>query len=202
MLIHIFASLRYVPLLDEQDAVILQTVTKEEVIECFKKFVDPSSPSRAKISVHVKPQNPPPRRLSLQAAQAFAQRLQEHNIAVDTEEFLHLSESLPPISAVKAHMSAILLGDDIVSEAILGDVQPSAGAVDARMPSDPDVGRLLLEELEALGRQYPAEGEGDVQLNKAVEYITGDASVFKAGLRLSDPPRPVEEFHDLPVSRF
>lgn len=138
----------------------------------------------------------------MQAAQAFVQRLREHNINVDEEEFLHLSESLPPIAAVKAHMSSVLLSGAIGAEALPEIVRPGIDAANDRAPIDPNVGKLLLDELEALGRQFPAEGEGDVHLSDAVEYITGDTSVFKAGLRLSDPPRPVVEFHDLPVSRF
>lgn len=152
----------------------------------------------------------------MQAAQAFVAQLHARNIAIDADEFLHLSESLPPIAAVKAHMATILLGggadaDVAATASALEDNVPpdSAGTIvpdTQRVPSDPDDGRMLLQELEALGKQYPAEGEGDVELSKAVEYITGDATAINAfkreRLRLSNPPRPVEEFHDLPVSRF
>jgi len=168
----------------EKDVAILQTVTKDEVLSLFSTHIDPASPARSKLSVHLRPQKTVPHKFTLAAAKAFLVQLRAHNIPVDEEKYLALSASEPPIAAVKAHWTnALIHGKD-----------SNAGL-------DPAQARALVEEIDTLGSKYPAEGENAVELSKDVVFIS-DIGKFKDGLRLSGPARPVEEFHDLPLSRF
>lgn len=159
-------------------------MTKDEVLALFCKYIDPASKTRAKLSVHLRPQKTAPHKFSLPAAHAFLAALRTHNIPIDEEQYLALSASEPPIPAVKVHWADVLLRQKGLEMAV-----------------DPGVARALLDQLDVLGKQYPAEGEGEVQLADDVVFIK-DVQEFLGSLRLSEPARPVEEFHDLPLSRF
>jgi len=63
----------------------------------------------------------------------------------------------------------------------------------------PDVdARDLLEQIPALIEQYPVPGEEAYGLPSGVTQIE-DLKIFKAALRISDPPKPLIEWNDLPT---
>ncbi|TDL24920.1 insulin-degrading enzyme [Rickenella mellea] len=165
----------------EKDSVILQTITREEVIGLYSKFIDPASPTRSKLSVHLQPQKKAPRKFSVPASQAFLSLLRSNNVPVNEEEYVELSSREPPIVAVKKHWEQVLHSGEI--------------SVDA------SVSETLLHAIDDLGKQYPAVGEGEVKLREGTTYIR-DPKNFKASLKVSEHPKPVEIFYDLPVSKF
>lgn len=168
----------------ERDAILLQTVTKDEVLAMFAKYIDPASSTRSKLSVHLRSQKPTARKFSLPAAQAFLVLLRTHNVPIDEEKYLALSASEPPIAAVKAHWTDVLVNGK-----------------DPEVRVDPVVASTLLQELDVLGAKYPAVGEGVVELSPSLVYIK-DGKEFRQGLKLLGPARAVEEFYDLPLSRY
>lgn len=159
-------------------------MTKDEVLAMFTQFVDPASPTRSKLSIHLRPKNPVPKKFSLPAAQAFLVSLRAHNIPVDEEKYLAGSASEPPIPAVLAHWTGVLL-------------QGTEPAISVT----PAVAQELLKEIEKLGAKYPAVGEAAVELDSNVNYIE-DGKAYRETLVLSGPAKPVEEFYDLPLSKF
>lgn len=168
----------------ERDAILLQTVTKDEVLAMFAKYIDPASSTRSKLSVHVRSQRPAPRKFSLPAAQAFLVLLKTHHVPIDEDNYLALSASEPPVAAVKAHWTDVLVNGK-----------------DPGVRVDSAVASTLLEELDVLGAKYPAVGDGVLELASNVVYIK-DGKEFRQGLKLTGPAKAVEEFHDLPLSRF
>lgn len=170
------------PEIGERDAVLLQTVTRGELLALYSQYIDPSSSTRSKLSVHVVPQKVS-RKFSQAAAEAFLVLLRTHKIPIDEDRYMELSASEPPISAVVAHWKNVFSQPSI---------QPSV---------DASVTQMLLGALEELGRKYPVSGEEEVKLREGTVFVE-DVKTFKASLRVTEPARPVEEFHDLPVSRF
>ena len=148
--------------------------------------MDPSSPTRAKLSVHLRPQRTAPRRFSISASQAYHVLLKSHGVTIDDGKYEELSASEPPIQAVKAFFSQLLLTSHGEAHGIT---------------VDPSVGKMLVDAVEELGTKYPAVGEEEVVLRHDIAFIE-DHKAFKASLRSSGPATPVEEFPDLPLSKF
>ncbi|KAL5511367.1 STE23_2 [Sanghuangporus vaninii] len=160
----------------EHDAALLATVTKDDVLAMFKEFIDPASPKRSKLSVHMRPQKQPTAKLSQAAADGFLSALHGAGVFVDLEEFNSLCTDEPPVAKVREHW-----------ESALQD-QPNVN------------GSELLAKFDELVRSHPAVGQGAVELNPSVQYIT-DGAAFRESLRLSDPARPVDEA-EVALSRF
>jgi len=171
-----------------KDAVILQTVTKAEVLSLFSDFIDPASSRRSKLSVHMKPTKSVLKKFSLAAAHGFLSLLRSQNVPVDEEQYLELSAREPPFPAVKAHWSGVLLGPNGITNTN-GQQLDKADA------------QKLLGELDKLAEQYPAVGDEKVELSPSAVYIT-DPEELRSKLRLSGPAKPVEDFYDLPLSKF
>ena len=60
-------------------------MTKDEVLALYRSHVDPSSPERAKVSVHLKSQKPRPTKISVAAMEAFAQKVAAKGYSVDEQ---------------------------------------------------------------------------------------------------------------------
>lgn len=161
-------------------------MTKSEVLGLFTRAIDPSSSSRAKLSVHLRPQRTPPRRFSVSASQAYRVLLETHGVHIDAAKYEELSASEPPIEAVKSFFSQLLLTAQGESHGI---------------KVEPAVGKMLVDAVEEFGVKYPTVGEEEVHLRHDVTFVE-DPKVFKAGLRVSAPASPVEQFPDLPLSKF
>ncbi|KAI5119937.1 hypothetical protein M0805_002126 [Coniferiporia weirii] len=161
----------------ERDTALLESVTKADVLAMFTEYIDPASPSRSKLSVHLRPQKAPARKLSLPAAQAFLMSLRAAGVAADEEAFLAQCADEPAVAAVKAHWKGVL-------------------HTQSGVPAEE-----LLEELEDLALKFPAVGQGAVELSPNAVLIS-DSAAFRAGLELSGPAKPVDDSPALPLSKF
>ncbi len=172
--------------LGKKDSILLKTITKSEVLSLFTDFIDPTSPRRSKLSVHMRPKKPALKRFSLAAAQGFLNLLRLRGVPVDEGQYLENSGREPPLDEMKAHWTDILLG-------------PIRTAKSDERQLDEANAQTLLDEFEKLAEQYPAVGDEKVELSPSVDFLT-DPEVFKSKLRLSSPVKPVEDFRDdLPV---
>lgn len=120
------------------------------------------------------------------AAEAFLVQLHERAVQIDEEQYRAASAGEPPIAAVKAHWTSLLLEGK-----------------DPRVKVDDATARELLEELDKLAKKYPAAGEETIDLGPEVTFIK-DISAFKKTLDVTGPPRPVEEISetDIPLSKY
>ncbi|KDQ61093.1 hypothetical protein JAAARDRAFT_32094 [Jaapia argillacea MUCL 33604] len=169
-----------------KDAEVLQSVTKDDVLSIFLSHIHPSSPNRSKLSVHLRSQKPPPKKVGLAARTAFKTLVKESTIPVDQhesgeEEFADDEED-PLITDFAKHWHGLLA--------------PSA---------DPETMKKLLLEIPKLVEQHPVQGEGEdnegTQKREGVTYIE-DVKAFKASLKPSGDPKPIVEWGDLPLSKF
>lgn len=180
--------LKQTAVLVERDAIILDTITREEVLALHQLRLDPSSRSRSKLSVHLKPQRTQVARFSVAASEAFLSLLNTHGVSIDEQLYAQLSAAEPPVAAVKEHWTNVLVKN-------------------AGMPGgiivEPAIASSLISAVDKLARDYPIADStvDEVQLDKSTVFID-DVSQFRSSLRVSDPPKPVEVFHDLPVSKF
>ena len=167
------------------EAEIIENVTKNEVLELFRSHVDPSSPERAKLSVHLKSQKPRPAKISVAAMEAFAQKVAEKGYAVDEE----------------AWRDALASDGDAALDEFGKYWRDALLAQAATVP--PTVAQSLTAEVPVLLKQYPAVDDSAEQaavLEKAV--IVTDAKAFRASLPVNERPRPIVEWGDFPTSKF
>lgn len=168
------------------------------MLALFSKYIDPASKTRSKLSVHMRPQKIVQPRFSLSAAQAFLISLRTQNIPVDEEKYLELSAGEPPVAAVKAHWEGVLVGGD---DGVTGGGADRSADLSSEIASAASSRRTLLDEIDVLAKRYPAVGDEEVDLGADVAFIS-DPEVFRQGLRLSGPPRPVEEWDNIHLSKY
>lgn len=163
---------------DENDAHLLKTITKDDVLAAFLTHVHPSSPNRAKLSVHMSSVKPRPKKVSIAASDAFTALVQEAQLDVAQSEWKEsLGDGTPLASDFTNYWKQIFASKDSVE------------------------GKRLLDLLPELIAKYPAEGEGEGQVRPDITYIK-DLQAFKEGLTVSVDPGPLVQWGDLPTSRF
>lgn len=165
----------------EQDAELVKSITKEDVNTLFLTRIHQSSPTRAKISVHLLSQKVKPKKISLAAMEAFESTALEQGFLVDGEKW---------------------------REELTGDGEPLLAQfvkywLDTLSRDTPALEKVpqILAALPGLMEKFPAEGDYQGKLKEGVTFIE-DAQAFKASLRVSDPPSPLVEWGDLPRSKF
>jgi len=166
----------------ETDAAILETVTRQEVLEVFNKFIHPSSPIRGKISVHLRSQAAPPARVSAAAAHEFLPHLLSHNIPIIQAEYETGSAAQPPLDAALAYYTQFFTSLKTLDQSQIDK---------------------LLALLMKLVKLHPLAEEGvePVRLREGTVFIK-DVADFKAQLTLSKAAIPIENFLDLAVSKL
>ncbi|KDQ10557.1 hypothetical protein BOTBODRAFT_36079 [Botryobasidium botryosum FD-172 SS1] len=166
----------------ETDAAILETVTRQEVLEVFSKSIHPSSPSRAKISVHLRSQAAPSPKVSVAAARAFLPHLLSHGVPIVQTEYETGSAAQPPLDAALAHYTSYFASLKTLDQS----------QVDK-----------LLALLVKLAKLHPVTEEGaePVRLREGTVFIK-DVANFKAQLTLSKAAMPIENYFDLAVSKL
>jgi insulysin len=122
---------------------------------------------------------PRPKKVSTAASDAFASLVLEAHLAVDESKW---------------------------KESLGGDGTPLATDFtnywqQVFASKDSAEGKRVLDLLPGLITKYPVEGEGEDQVRPDVTYVQ-DLKTFKAGLKVSVDPGPVNQWGDLPVSRF
>ena len=108
---------------------------------------------------------------------AFESRLQRANIMVDVGAAREELQEATPTTTDFVNAWQEVLTEDKVSNAVAKD---------------------LLEQIPALIEQYPVLGEGVDGLPVGVTRVE-ELKAFKATLQISDPPKPLVEWHDLPM---
>ncbi|KAF7311385.1 Insulin-degrading enzyme [Mycena kentingensis (nom. inval.)] len=162
----------------EKDAEYIGSVTKEDVLKMFLEDVHPSSPTRAKLSIHMKSKKPRQPRVSPAAAEEFSMLVREKQFpGIDEEVFIDAPNGDQPHELEE--YGKYWLG-------VLGEI-PEAAPLQA----------TLLE----IVAKHPVPGEGDDPLRPGVTYLT-DLDSFRKVLDVSVDPGPVVEWGDLPTSKF
>ena len=160
-------------------------MTKDEVLALFRSAVDPSSPERAKLSVHLKSQKPRPAKISVAAMEAFARKVAEKGYTVDEQ----------------AWRDALAADGDAALDKFGSYWRDALLAQAATVP--PEVAQSLTTEVPALLKEYPSadEGKDDVAVDSRAVLIQ-DPKAFRASLPVSERPRPLVEWGDLPTSKY
>jgi insulysin len=161
--------------LDEKDAFLLKTITKDDVLSLFMTHVHSASKTRAKLSMHIVSQKIHTKKVSLAASQAFETLVHEVFPDVDEKAWKKSVESdAPSLVEFSQYWLKVLNSND---------------------------GQKLLAQLPVLVDKYPVDGESEDRRRSDVTYIE-DPKAFKAGLPVSVDPGPFVQWNDLPVSRF
>lgn len=167
----------------DHDASLVKSITKQEIISLFMSRIHQSSSSRAKMSVHLRSQKPRPKKIGLVAMEAFENTLIEQGIKVNGQKW---------------------------REELTGDGEPLLSQFtkyweDTLPVQDPSLTPETLEQImgcvPALLEQYPADGDYEGKIKDGVHFIE-DPKAFKASLRRADPPRPLVQWDDLPMSKY
>jgi insulysin len=160
----------------DNDAKLLEQVTKEDVLSLFTVKLDPSSSKRAKLSIHMRSQKPRPKHLSFAALNAFDGVLEDAGI--DTQDW-------------RGEIGA-------------GDAEePPLNAAEQYWRKKLPVNKVeeLLKKLAQLVDEHPAECDYEGTLRPEVKLIE-DVAAFKASLLPTPEPRPLVEWGDLPPSKL
>ena len=163
-------------MVDENDARLLKDITKDDVLSLYLSHVHPSSTTRAKLSIHMHSQKPP-KRISIEAAQAFAALVKEAGYNIDDADWREIMGSEGAVTPGEFTKHWTGLFDDI------------------------DKATSLLAALPELVQKYPVEGEGQDMVQQDAQYIQ-DFKTFKSGLPVSADQGPLVQWGDLPLSRL
>jgi insulysin len=163
----------------ENDANELQKVSKQDVLDLFLSRVHPSASRRSKLSIHIRSQKPRPKKISTAAAQAFESIVRLNGAAILNEWQDELGSDQPPIADFVKYWQAILVEDKWT----------------------PDATKELLMKIPPLMEKYPADEGDDNAVREGATYIK-DVKTFKAALTVSEDPKPLVEWGDLPLSKF
>jgi len=157
----------------------LTTVSKQDVLSLFLTRVHPSSKTRSKLSIHVQSQKPQPKHVSRSAAGAFAQAVQEHGIQIEGIDW-----------------DASLYADGEPTE-----TQFSAFWKYALVKAPTETSDEVFAALPQLLEQHPAQKDAQGSLSEDVIHIK-DVAAFRKSLKVSEYPKPVVTWNDLPTPRI
>lgn len=161
----------------ERSAQLLETVTKDQVLDLFMSHVHPSSKTRSKLSVHARSKKPKPQRISTEAADAFEGLVRDANIGVDASAWK---------DAVGGEEAIPLLDFGKYWVGILGQK---------------DGGKALLQKIPELVKTHPMEEQSEERKLENVKFID-DLRAFKASLQVAQNPGPMVQWGDLPVANL
>ncbi|TCD63541.1 Insulinase (Peptidase M16) [Steccherinum ochraceum] len=162
---------------------VLKTITKQDILDFFMKYIHPSSPTRAKISVHMKSGKPRPKKVDAAALPVMAELASSRGVTnipeAWTEELTADGEAL--LDPVVAFWKDLLAKD---GSGVSSDAAPA-----------------LLADISAVADKYPAASQREGAIPESVTVLT-DMEVLRARLLPSSPPKPTVEWGDLPTSKF
>jgi len=161
----------------DQDADLLPSVSKEDVLKLFMSRVHQSSKARSKLSVHMLAQKEKPKPVSRAAVDAFEALVKESSLEADDQVVQQAKDkefTLPTF--VKYWATA------------LGKSEASIA---------------LLKQIPELLKLHPAEGDpsNDIVDTSKMQFIE-DPQAFRAGLSVALDPSPLALWSDLPHSRI
>lgn len=160
----------------------LANIKKEDVTDFFNKHIHHSSPHRAKFSIHLRSKKPRDKKLSEAAMIAFEQAVQKHHkldLSQWREELFASGE--PDVRHAAEYFSRFFLQET------------------SAIPEE--AAEQLLADLARFADAHPSQADYEGKIKDSVVRIN-DPKAYKASLRLSDPPKPVVQWNDLPVARF
>jgi len=174
-----FAFLCSKNLTGTEDVEYLTTISKDDVLSLFLTRVHPSSKTRSKLSVHLQSQKPQSKHVSRAAAEAFAQAMQEHGTQIEDIDW---NDSLyADGEPTETQFSTFWKGELVEAPAETSD------KVFAALPH-------LLE-------QFPAQKDAQGSLSEDVIHIE-DVVAFRKSLKVSEHPKPLVAWNDLPTPRI
>jgi insulysin len=176
---------------DANDAEFLKTISKPDLISFFMQHVHPSSPTRAKLSVHMQSQKPPVKHVSEAAAGMFATMLQEAGLLLPSSD-INWREGVMEHGAPSVPDFLKFWGTSLSAQ---------AGPQTQPDPEKVAKAKEIFEKLLELLARYPDEGDSEGKLREDVVLIE-DVKKFKDGLEVTDLPKPLVEWGDLPVSKM
>lgn len=157
---------------------MLDEITKDEILTHFMKHVHPSSPTRSKLSLHLRSQKPRAGHISRPAADAFEAAAREAGVPVDDIEWRELYSDGEPTAAEFGKF---------------WQTQPALASV------APAVAGQLLAKMQALVVEFPAEKDAEGEMPAGVTRIE-DMEAFRKSLKEAPHPRmPLVEWNDLPA---
>jgi insulysin len=160
------------------DSDLLTEISKDEVLELFLSRVHPSGVKRSKLSVQLQSRKPRPPRISATAATAFEALVGAANIFVDGAGWKEdLTDENPLASEFVKHWQ------------------------DALSSIDDQEKLTLMKRIPELMVLYPVDDEvRDVKM-AGVTFVE-DVKDFKASLEVTELPKPLVEWGDLPLAKF
>lgn len=159
-----------------EDAELLDSVEKADILQLFRTRIDPLSSVRAKASVHMVAQKPRTRRVSWAASQAFEEKLRSGGFDPDGINDKRLFSDGPPLLTDFTEFWATAL----------------AGREDTAS---------MLAGIDQCIAMHPIEGEDVNPIVSKATYIK-DVQAFKQSLGLSIDPGPMVQWGDLPTPKF
>ena len=157
----------------------MSAVSKQDVLSLFLTCVHPSSKTRSKLSIHAQSQKPQPKHVSRAAADAFVQIAQEQGFDLEDVDW---SSSLYTDGEPSESQFATFWKNTL-AEGPVG----AAEKIFAALPH--------------LTERFPAEKDATGSLKEDVVSIN-DISAFRKSLQISEPPKPLVAWNDLPISRY
>ncbi|KAF2705769.1 LuxS/MPP-like metallohydrolase [Pleomassaria siparia CBS 279.74] len=188
---HIFSDV-YDFLSNDEDVKHLTPLTKSDLKTCFAHYLSPSSPHRAKLSVHLiaqaKPKEPTPEEKKTTAIAQFttiltAEKITPNDAALKSriDAISDTDTTVAIASAISAHLTEDLKLEKEVVDKVLDEAKAALGLADVGKVAEPEV----LE-------------NGDVESvvkggNGTTPVIIKDVHAWKAGLQMSTGGRPVKD---------
>ena len=183
----------------DQQAEQIQSLTKEDLTKFFNRYIDPQSPQRAKLSVHLKARTDPDKLNDATSPEEKKAKLTEvlekfstaMGMGVDMNELNALYQDVEFVQSRKSDIMQVytryLVKQNIVSEDQLSEVED-------------EVAKLLEALLPSLGIELKPEVDGDDDQAdlppappvKETTYID-DVRKYKSSLQASAGPQPVTD---------
>lgn len=162
------------------DADILSNITKDDVLKLFLSHVHPASPTRAKLSVHLQSQKPRAKTVSPAASEAFSTSVKGAGIAVDEAALnAEIGDQLPTLQDYLKFWKTALEKAGVGADTLIETLRGLPAIVDA----------------------HPVPGEEVGGTVPGATYITSMKD-FKRTLTVTEDPKPVVDWGDLPTPRF
>jgi insulysin len=157
------------------------------MIDFYNKYIDPSSPSRSKVSVHMHAAaKPDSAEMKPVLAKAISEQISKFGITLDVQA---LTASLADVDISKS--------DDLLS-AVVSHIQKTQKVAEDTLSIVKEQGEKLMKGLP----QFGGSTNGAEDLGDFGEDIAEDIASFKAGLEISRgarPVRPLEMFEETTV---
>lgn len=190
---------------NDEDAEYIRTLTKPDVIEFFKQYIDPRSPSRAKLSIHMKSHSSnastddgmTPEEQKTKLTEALAAYLSSAGVPVETEKFQTAFDNVDVASGDK---EAILstVSDFLVSEMKLPEDKVQQTIEQGEQKLDFQLSQFGIKALPNEDGVEAVNGTNGTG-HKEPTFIT-NVPQYKASLPVSAGPKPIKdlsEFEDI-----